>query len=113
MRRNYLRATTVAGVTYYHTMKYADLECGANGYGGNNWIVLRYADVALMLAEAYYWQGVSPTAETYLNMVRRRAGLADWSGSDLRQASTTSVSSSSFRRGCAGRMCCACTRTRR
>ena len=24
-------------------------------------------------------------AETYLNMVRRRAGLADWSGSDLRQ----------------------------
>lgn len=71
--------------TYYHTMKYADLECGANGYGGNNWIVLRYADVALMLAEAYYWQGVSPTAETYLNMVRRRAGLADWSGSDLRQ----------------------------
>ena len=85
VRRNYLRATTVAGVTYYHTMKYADLECGANGYGGNNWIVLRYADVALMLAEAYYWQGVSPTAETYLNMVRRRAGLADWSGSDLRQ----------------------------
>ena len=36
VRRNYLRATTVAGVTYYHTMKYADLECGANGYGGNN-----------------------------------------------------------------------------
>ena len=85
VRRNYLRATTVAGVTYYHTMKYADLECGANGYGGNNWIVLRYADVALMLAEAYYWQGVSTMAETYLNMVRRRAGLADWSGSDLRQ----------------------------
>lgn len=47
--------------------------------------MLRYADVALMLAEAYYWQGVSPMAETYLNMVRRRAGLADWSGSDLRQ----------------------------
>ena len=85
VRRSFLRATKKAGQTYYHTMKYADLECGANGYGGNNWIVLRYADVALMLAEAYYWQGVSPTAETYLNMVRRRAGLADWSGSDLRQ----------------------------
>ena len=57
VRKNYLRETTVAGVTYYHTMKYADLECGANGYGGNNWIVMRYADVALMLAEAYYWHG--------------------------------------------------------
>ncbi len=29
VRKNYLRETTVAGVTYYHTMKYADLECGA------------------------------------------------------------------------------------
>lgn len=85
VRRNYLRSTTVAGVTYYHTMKYADLECGANGYGGNNWIVLRYADVALMLAEAYYWQDQAEQAKTYLNMVRKRAGLGDWSGSDLRQ----------------------------
>ena len=85
MRKNYLRETTVAGVTYYHTMKYADLECGANGYGGNNWIVMRYADVALMLAEAYYWQGTEPTAKSFLNMVRKRAGLGDWSGTDLRQ----------------------------
>ena len=54
VRRAFLRATNKAGQTYYHTMKYADLECGANGNGGNNWIVLRYADVALMLAEAYY-----------------------------------------------------------
>ena len=57
VRRNYLRATTVAGVTYYHTMKYADLECGANGYGGNNWIVLRYAGVdagrSLLLARRF------------------------------------------------------------
>lgn len=85
VRKNYLRETTVAGVTYYHTMKYADLECGANGYGGNNWIVMRYADVALMLAEAYYWQGTEPTAKSFLNMVRKRAGLGDWSGTDLRQ----------------------------
>lgn len=84
-RKKYLRETTVAGLTYYHTMKYADLECGVNGYGGNNWIVLRYADVALMLAEAYYWQGTEPTAKEYLNMVRKRAGLADWAGDDLRQ----------------------------
>ena len=66
-------------------MKYADLECGANGYGGNNWIVLRYADVALMLAEAYYWSKEETLAKTWLNKVRERAGLGDWSGSDLRQ----------------------------
>ena len=41
VRKNYLRETTVAGVTYYHTMKYADLECGANGYGGNNCYKIR------------------------------------------------------------------------
>ena len=63
----------------------ADLECGANGYGGNNWIVLRYADVALMLAEAYYWSEEETLAKTWLNKVRERAGLGDWSGSDLRQ----------------------------
>ena len=85
VRRSFLRATNKAGQTYYHTMKYADLECGANGYGGNNWIVLRYADVALMLAEAYYWSKEETLAKTWLNKVRERAGLGDWSGSDLRQ----------------------------
>ena len=85
VRRSFLRATNMAGQTYYHTMKYADLECGANGYGGNNWIVLRYADVALMLAEAYYWSKEETLAKTWLNKVRERAGLGDWSGSDLRQ----------------------------
>lgn len=28
VRRSFLRATNKAGQTYYHTMKYADLECG-------------------------------------------------------------------------------------
>lgn len=85
VRREFLRKFTSAGVDYYHTMKYADLECGPDGYGGNNWVVLRYADVALMLAEAYYWSNDEPSARTWLNMVRKRAGLGDWSGSDLRQ----------------------------
>ncbi len=85
VRRSYLRATNIAGQTFYHTMKYADLECGVNGYGGNNWIVLRYADVALMLAEAYYWSKDETTAKGWLDKVRERAGLADWNGTDLRQ----------------------------
>ena len=33
-----------------YVKKYTDLD-DINGYGANNWIVLRYADVALMLAE--------------------------------------------------------------
>ncbi len=85
IRKAYLRATTASGVTYYHTMKFVDLECGTDGYGGNNYVVLRHADVVLMLAEACYWQGDEATAKTWLNMVRSRAGLGAWSGTDLRQ----------------------------
>ena len=85
VRKSFLRKFESAGLTYYHTMKYVDLDCGTDGYGGNNWIVLRYADVALMLAETCYWQGDSAEAENWMNMVRKRAGLSEWSGSDLRQ----------------------------
>ncbi len=85
IRRSFLRKFTSSGIDYYHTMKYVDLQCGPDGYGGNNWVVLRYADVALMLAEAYYWSNDETSAKTWLNMVRKRAGLSDWSGDDLRQ----------------------------
>lgn len=85
LRREYLRPVEQAGITYYHTMKYVDLDCGADGYGGNNWFVLRYADVVLMLAEANLKLGNDTTAVAWMNMVRKRAGLPDWSGSDLRQ----------------------------
>ena len=64
--------------------KYTDLD-DVNGYGANNWIVLRYADVALMLAEVKMHLGESDAA-SYLNMVRERAGLDDYSGSNLRDA---------------------------
>ena len=85
VRKAYLNKFQSAGQTYYNTMKYVDLDCGANGYGGNNWVVFRYADVVLMLSEAYYWEGKPEVAEDWLNMVRKRAGLSDWSGNDLRQ----------------------------
>lgn len=45
--------------------------------GGSNFVVLRYADVLLMLAEAENELGNPETAKTYLNMVRKRAGLGD------------------------------------
>jgi starch-binding outer membrane protein, SusD/RagB family len=53
------------------------------GVTNDNWPVLRYADVLLMLAEAINEQG-NPTAEAYdyLNAVRARAGLTALSGLD-------------------------------
>jgi len=43
--------------------------------------LLRYADVILMLAEAKLMKGQN--ADTEINMIRRRAGLADLSGATL------------------------------
>jgi hypothetical protein len=53
------------------------------GVTNDNWPVLRYADVLLMLAEAINEQS-NPTAEAYdyLNAVRIRAGLTALSGLD-------------------------------
>jgi len=46
-----------------------------NGYGGNDWILMRYADVILMLAEVNMLQGNDAIAIQYLDMVRARAGM--------------------------------------
>ncbi|HEX4876679.1 MAG TPA: RagB/SusD family nutrient uptake outer membrane protein [Chitinophagaceae bacterium] len=42
---------------------------------GTNWRHLRYADVLLMAAEAFYRSANESKAHTYLNLVRNRAGL--------------------------------------
>lgn len=54
------------------------------GVTNDNWPVLRYADVLLMLAEAINEDANGPTQEAYdyLNAVRDRAGLDDLSGLD-------------------------------
>lgn len=70
------------GVNY--TKKYIDLD-DPNGYGANNWIILRYADIALMLAEVKMHLGETD-AVSYLNMVRSRVGLPDYNGSDIKEA---------------------------
>lgn len=62
-----------SGINY--CVKYADLLSGASGYGGNNWVVIRYADVLLMLAEAEYLLGAEELTVEYINEVRARAGL--------------------------------------
>ncbi|WP_298737099.1 RagB/SusD family nutrient uptake outer membrane protein [uncultured Chitinophaga sp.] len=48
---------------------------GTNGYGGNDWILIRYADVALMLAEVNMYLGDNTAAIEYLDMVRERANM--------------------------------------
>ena len=48
---------------------------GSLGYGGNDWIILRYADVILMLAEVNARQGNDVEAIKWLDIVRQRAGL--------------------------------------
>jgi hypothetical protein len=50
------------------------------GRTDDNWPVLRYADILLMLAEAINEKGETSSAYQYLNMVRVRAGLAPLNG---------------------------------
>lgn len=56
---------------------------------GNNWRIIRYADVLLMLAEAENESGNTGEAEALVNQVRERAGVTPVSGLDqggMRQA---------------------------
>ena len=59
---------------YYYSKKYVDLT-NPLGYGGNNWIELRFADVFLMLAESYERTNQVDLAKSYLDKVRVRGSL--------------------------------------
>lgn len=74
-----IAAYTTAGNTQYYTKKYVD-KTNFVGYGGNDWYELRFADVYLMLAEAYEHEGNTSEAIKYLNKVRTRTGngLSDY-----------------------------------
>ncbi|MGB5820541.1 MAG: RagB/SusD family nutrient uptake outer membrane protein [Saonia sp.] len=70
------------GVEPYFTRKYAALELGARetipvlgNTVGNNWRLIRYADVLLMLAEAENELGNTSVAIGFINQVRNRAGI--------------------------------------
>lgn len=70
-------AATLEGVTVDLTgwpIKYGSTNAFSDDDAPNNWVVFRYADVLLMLAEA-----IGEGAEAYdlINEVRTRAGLAD------------------------------------
>ena len=64
-----------AATNGYFITKFRDASAtaGTNGYGGNDWILMRYADVILNLAEVYLYLNDNATAIKYLDMVRGRA----------------------------------------
>lgn len=89
-----------AGLPAIFTKKYAGLDLGSReevdflGTNvGNNWRIIRYADVLLMLAEALNEDGQTASAIQYVDQVRERANLtligdtnASISQEDLRAA---------------------------
>jgi tetratricopeptide (TPR) repeat protein len=66
--------------TAYYSLKFLDQAATAPGDAENDWIVIRYADVLLMHAEALNALARTSEAEPYLNQVRTRAGLASITG---------------------------------
>ena len=54
-------------------------------YNQNIWIYFRYAEILLNYAEACLMLGDIPTATTYINMIRNRAALPDFTG-DITEA---------------------------
>jgi len=77
-----IKYANAATVKDWYVTKFRDVSAGAgiNGYGGNDWILMRYADVILMLAEVNNYLGNTAAAIQYLDMVRTRAGMPnqDW-----------------------------------
>jgi len=58
-----------------------EIALGAKDNLSNDFPLFRYADVLLMKAEAMIRQGGN--GDDYVNMIRARAGLSDWSGVTL------------------------------
>jgi starch-binding outer membrane protein, SusD/RagB family len=63
--------------TNIYSRKYVDTLTTFNYLSGSNTIILRYADVLLMYAEALNENGKTAQAYPYINQVRNRAGLND------------------------------------
>lgn len=75
-----IKYDSTPAVQSYFITKYRDASAAAGklGYGGNDFIIMRYADIILNLAEAYMYLGDNTTAVQFLNMTRARAGRPDY-----------------------------------
>lgn len=72
-----IKFANATNVKDYFITKYRDASAaaGTTGWGGNDWILIRYADVMLMLAEVNLYLGDEATAIGLLDQVRERAKL--------------------------------------
>jgi hypothetical protein len=80
-----IRYDTFKTVKDWYVTKFRDTSgtAGPNGYGGNDFPVMRYADVVLKLAEVNMYRGNTAQAIQYLNIVRTRAKMPDYATSML------------------------------
>jgi hypothetical protein len=69
-----------SSVQAYFITKFRDASVAASnlGYGGNDFILMRYADIILNLAEVSMYLNDDANAIMYLNMTRERAGVPDY-----------------------------------
>lgn len=67
-------------VNDWFVTKFRDISqsAGTAGWGGNDWILIRYADVMLLLAETKLHLGKQAEAIALLDEVRQRAGLSSY-----------------------------------
>ncbi|SEL64556.1 Starch-binding associating with outer membrane [Aquimarina amphilecti] len=95
-----ITTATDAGVEAIFTKKYAGLDLGTReeviavqlGHTmDNNWRVIRYSDVLLMLAEALNENSNIGEAEGYINMVRERAQLSTLTGLNQEEMRTAII----------------------
>lgn len=82
------------GTTPY-VNKYVDLG-DSQGRGGSCWIVLRYADVILMLAEVNEALNLESEAITYIDMIRTRAKLKPYDQASETYKTAIQLSKRSF-----------------
>lgn len=61
-------------------LKYVNIVGPGPGYGDIDWVVFRYAEVLLSVAEAINEQRGPDDAYQYVNQVRQRAGVSDFAG---------------------------------
>lgn len=79
LRTNFSVKFAASSNAYFITkFRDASSTAGTLGYGGNDWILIRYADVILNLAEVSMYLNDNTGAINYLNMVRTRAQRPDY-----------------------------------
>ncbi|WP_417785745.1 RagB/SusD family nutrient uptake outer membrane protein [Tenacibaculum sp.] len=87
-RKDVYVGTLESGVAYNNKIA---VPTTVVGDAESDWVVLRYADVLLMLAEIENELGNQTNAINYLNQIRNRVGLGDYNGLEDKSSVFTEV----------------------